>query len=113
MTQRCSNQPTYLESNRDVQKDVLGSKEQLKASRNQPQVEHRPKRIKMAIAQHPQKMVVSKLDHRYQKLPESSHIEGTDFVRSELYLERLMSKNAFVRKHKCDGWKEIACMKYM
>jgi hypothetical protein len=53
MTQRCSNQPTYLESNRDVQKDVLGSKEQLKASRNQPQVEHRPKRIKMAIAHHP------------------------------------------------------------
>jgi hypothetical protein len=30
-----------------------------------------------------------------------------------LYIEMLIAKNAFVRKHKCDGWKEIACMKYV
>jgi hypothetical protein len=58
-------------------------------------------------------MVVSKLDHRYQELPESRHIEGTDFFRGELYIEMLIAKKAFVRKHKCEGWKEIACMKYM
>ena len=58
-------------------------------------------------------MVVSKLDHRYQELPESSHIEGTDFFRGELYIEMLIAKNAFVRKHKCDCWKEIACLDYM